>query len=172
MIKIALLTTCELTRDHFADKIQLEFEERDKEVVQLTKTADQSPFIGNLEYLEQHMLWAYASQMQKELQAEISYDVAICKATILDPFIYANVYGIKLEKLSACASAALQWMRTYDTIVYLKNSDMNAAVLFPTDFVEVIEAEYEKWAHDHKSTHPISIIESKNVYLEKGKWVI
>jgi hypothetical protein len=171
MIKIAIMSTCDEAKSVLKRKIAEEW-------LAMGYTEDDC-FLGEdiwkyriaVDDLHDRIVACVCGSISGQISAALDTRCGIYCSTVMDHILRAKALGIKSEMISALEPVAMQWMQTYDTIVFIENGDL-APVVHVGDTIGLLEAEYCRWIQEHGDNFPITIIPSDRIYKEQGNWLI
>lgn len=89
----------------------------------IQEVARSCPYPLNDGMTRESCLWIYLEHVKKELEAMQKFDTIICDRSAIDSFMYAivkNCFHPLDEYMKHCFAGALEWMNTYDQIIYIE----------------------------------------------------
>jgi len=97
------------------------YKQRMSNVKLVHETARSCPFPISENSTFEAQLWNWLSHVKKELETQArGFDVCICDRSSIDPFVYLRANDIEVPQGRHLEEFALDWMNTYDTIIYIK----------------------------------------------------
>jgi len=88
----------------------------------LAEVVRKCPFPVNENATREAQLWIFHRQMTAEIEMIARNEILICDRTILDSLAYSQWAGFE-DVVDAYLPIALDWMKTYDEIYYVKSNN-------------------------------------------------
>lgn len=128
--KIAIIGTHSTGKTTLSYILAAEQKKLGKSVKIIQEVARSCPYPLNEGMTRECCLWIYHEHVKKELEAIQKFDTVICDRSAVDSFMYA-----KARKCFDCMDtymhhsflAAIQWMNTYDEIIWVRPNSSNPA---------------------------------------------
>lgn len=167
-MKIAIIGTHGVGKTTLCKKLQLDFESCGQEAFLITETVRDTPFPVNADFTPECALWVFGTQLKRELEACLKNDIVICDRSIIDSLIYARALNIRSETLELCFRVAVEWMKTYDTIVYvtMDGTEIYNDGFRSTDekFQKDVQREFTSWLYSQELSLPLTIMKTSEIF--------
>jgi thymidylate kinase len=106
------------------------------------------PYPINLGMTREACLWIYYEHAKKELDALCTHDVVISDRSVIDSFLYAKATDC-FEKLEVHYNCAMERMKNYDQIIYVKPGKKEATAdgfrCLDKDFQISVKEQFDIW---------------------------
>jgi thymidylate kinase len=121
--KITVLGSHGVGKTTFCYSLCYHYKQKFCNVKLVHETARSCPFPINENATYEAQLWNCLSHLKKELETQArGFDLCICDRSSIDPFVYLRANGIDNPGARRLELFAMDWMNSYDLIVYIKPS--------------------------------------------------
>jgi nicotinamide riboside kinase len=91
-------------------------------VTVLTELARECPYPLGINQAPEATNWLISRQMSRELELQRHSTVLVCDRTSIDGLCYTRANGYLLDENVLLINAAMQWLKTYDFLVWIRPS--------------------------------------------------
>jgi len=122
------------------------YKHRGSNVKIIQETVRECPFPINLSMSADAGLWVYHAHIKKELDALVQdFQLCLCDRTALDSLVYVYAQDVGNRYTKIAEQNALQWMETYDMLIYVTMSESHAV---EADGVRPADVDFQKRVQD------------------------
>jgi nicotinamide riboside kinase len=124
MKKIACIGTHSVGKSTLCYQIAEQNKRKGENVHVIQERVRFSPFPINQAMVYETAIWACTNQISKELEAaQKGFSVIICDRSSFDSFVYAKHYNLTNPSKLEIEKMALEWLKTYDEIYFVRPGD-------------------------------------------------
>jgi len=167
-MKIAVIGTHGVGKTTLCKKLQIDFEACGQEAFIVKESVRDTPFPVNADFTPECAIWVFVEQLRRELEAEIEHEIVICDRSVMDSIIYARALNIRSDILDCCFRVAQEWMKTYDTVVYvtMDGTEIHSDGFRSTDakFQTDVQKEFTNWLHSIELELPLHFMQTKEIF--------
>lgn len=121
MIKIACIGTHGIGKSTFCYELAHYYKSQRLNVYLIHENVRFSPFPINDKMIAETAIWAYSTQVAKELECiPRKVDAIICDRSAYDTFIYAQHYNLTSKCMKYFETCAISWLESYDHFFFVR----------------------------------------------------